>query len=402
MWIEDTKYDDVTYYSIKSLQKEAAIIRSGYKLIKEPKMHNITKCYFCQKDFLYQDTINFYSDTDNEYCYHNDCTYTVYKFEKKQLVVYDLQNIINATNDIDYTYDNIIPRELYKINLIHKYIDYNLDFSQSKLYEIYCSKYNKLESDNFKSVQKLTCNETLVDFTKFTNLTNLKLLKILENSIITPCTNLIQVTLNNINYTVDFTNCSNLEKLSCYNITQDIILKGCTALQNLELNNVNVLINITDCINLQLLRIENMNQINVPKNINSLIHLHITNIIDCLDVSSYINLKTFTNTISTCYTINNNNQVLNYNNLSKLDLFIFSDLRSNIMNDNVKDNLFDFTNNHSLYKINIYSAKYKYNIIFGENPKLEECILDFFSDSSIKLPQNIKLIKNYKNINLIS
>ena len=169
LWIEENnnEYDERTYFSIKTLQKEAKLFRTSYKLHKEPIIYDMTICYLCKQKFLYGDTINFYSDTEYEYCYHQNCTYTVYKFEKKKLVVADLQDIINQTYDIDYSHDSIIPSNILKLNLIQKYKDYNLDFSQSKLQKLIVSDYDKLESNNFKSIKKLECYRTLVDFTKF-------------------------------------------------------------------------------------------------------------------------------------------------------------------------------------------------------------------------------------------
>ena len=275
LWIEENNddYDEGSYYSIRALMNQAKSFRATYKLSKEPTISDMSKCYFCKKVFLYCDTINFYSDAENEYCYHQTCSYTIYKFEQKNLIITELQKIINETWNIDYSHDNIIPPEIIKINLIQKYRDYNLDFSESNLDEICVSDYEKLDSYQFKSVTKLECYRTNVDFSKFINLSKLKLERPLENIILTPCQNLMDVQLKNIDKTIDLTNCINLKKLTLTNISAPIIIKGCNNLKTLELNNVKTLINIEDCLKLELLRLENMININIPN--NSLTNLHI-------------------------------------------------------------------------------------------------------------------------------
>ena len=41
--------------------------------------------------------------------------------------------------NIDYSHDNIVPNNIYKLNLIHNYRNHNLDFSQSNLKELIVS-----------------------------------------------------------------------------------------------------------------------------------------------------------------------------------------------------------------------------------------------------------------------
>lgn len=396
LWIEENEdeYNDGTYYSIKALQKEAKLFRNNYKLEKEPTISDMTICFFCKKEFIYPDTINFYSDTDNEYCYHQKCSYTVYKYEKNKLVVADLQNIINETFDIDYSHDSTIPSNIYKLNLIQKYRDYNLDFSESNIQELIVSDYDKLESENFKSVIKLESYRTLVDFTKFIKLNKLKLERPLINMILTPCQDLMDVQLKNIDKTIDFTDCINLKKLTLTNISASVIVKGCNNLKTLELNNVKTLISVKDCLKLDLLRLENMININIPNNINSLTNLHINNMIDSIDVSSYPNLKNLTTMIS-----HNDNNILNYEKLEHLEVFYFTDVRY-IDNKGMIYN-FDFTKNNKLKTINIYSAINKCNLIL-DNINLIECILEFNSDNPINIPKNVKKLKYKTCLNVIT
>jgi hypothetical protein len=93
LWIEESNddYDGGSCYSIIDLMNQAKLFRTTYKLSKEPTISDMSRCYFCKKLFLYCDTINFYSDAENEYCYHQNCSYIMYKFEKKNLIITDLQ-----------------------------------------------------------------------------------------------------------------------------------------------------------------------------------------------------------------------------------------------------------------------------------------------------------------------
>ena len=401
LWIEEHNNEDDygSYFSIKTLQQEAKLFRTTYKLHKEPIICDMSMCYLCKKKFLYGDTINFYSDTEYEYCYHQNCPYTVYKFEKKKLVVADLQDIINQTRDIDFSNDNIIPANIYKLNLIQKYRDYNLDLSQSKLQELIASDYDRLDLDNFKSIVKLECYRTLVDFSKFTNLTKLKLERPLDHTVLS-CINLIDVVLRNIDFTIDFTDCINLKTLTLINIDSQIIIKNCINLEILELNNVNIMIDVSDCTKLQHLRLENMMNANIMKNISSLTNLHINNVFDTIDVSCYPNIKTLS-----CNVFNNGKGnfgkcVVNYERLEHLEVFLFSDMR--FMDNIMIVYCFDFTNNTKLKNINIYSAINNCNINISNNLNLEECTLEFYSDNPIYIPKNVKKLKFKNGLNTIT
>jgi hypothetical protein len=381
LWIEETEnsYDDSSYYSIKSLQQEARLHRTKYKLNKEPLISDMTKCFFCKETFNYSDTINFYSDTSNEYCYHQDCSRGVYRFEKKNLIVSNLQDIINVTWDIDYSHDNIIPANIYKLNLIQKYKDYSLDFSQSNLEDLEVNDYDKLDSYNFKSIIILKSYRTLVDFTKFINLNKLTLARPLNNTVLSSCKNLTSVILNDINYNIDFTDCINLEEL--------------------ELNNVTTLIDLSDCSKLQSLRVENMMIGNIPKNIPSLTKLNINNIFDSIDVISYPNLKTLTNNVYNNGKGEYGKCVFNYDKLKHLEVFLFSDVRF-IDNIPIVYNL-DFSKNTKLKNLNIYSAINNCNIDISNNINLEDCTLEFYSNNPIIIPKTIKNLKYKKDLNII-
>jgi hypothetical protein len=400
LWIKENENDeDISYYSIRSLQQEAKLHRTNYKLMNEPNISDMTKCFFCKATFNYLDTINFYSDTSNEYCYHQDCSWGVYRFDKKNLIVSDLQDIINMTWDIDYSHDNIIPANIYKLNLIQKYKDYNLDFSQSNLKELSVSDYDMLDSDNFKSIIILKCYRTLVDFTKFINLNNLSLSRPLNNIVLSSCKNLTCVALNDINYNIDFTDCINLNKLTLKNINAQLILKNCINLEECELNNVTTLIDVSDCIKLQLLRIENMMIANIPKNISSLTKLHIYNIYDYIDIIGYPNLKTISNNIYNNGKGEYGKCIVNYDKLEHLEVFVFSDVRF-IHNNPIVYN-FDFSKNTKLKNLNIYSAINNCNININNNINLEDCTLEFYSDNPIIIPKTVKNLKYKKDLNII-
>jgi hypothetical protein len=399
VWFKENKEYENTYCSLNALQNKAYEKRKLYQ-ITEPKIYDMLKCFICKKDFEMDDVIDFYSDMYNEYCQHHEkCSYTVYKFEKKNLVITDLQNIINATCDIDFSHDNIIPPYIKKLNLIQRYRDYNLDFSQSRIVDLCANNYDKLKSYNFMSVNKLECYRTPVDFTKFINLTNLQLSRILENTILSSCINLVDVTLNNIDYDIDLSNCYNLITLKLSTINKNINLKGCSKLETLEMKNVNVLIDVSDCVNLALLRLEDMKLDNVPKNINSLTNLHIINIYDFIDVAYYPNIKVLTNNIYMCNNGNYGKHVLNYDKLQNLELFKFSDVRF-INNVSIEYN-FNFTNNTKLKTVDIYSAINNCNVVFGENLELIECNLEFYSNNQIIVPKNITKSKYKRELKII-
>jgi hypothetical protein len=394
LWVHNM---DKIYYSIKSLQNEAKQMRHTLMINKEPLIHNMKVCYICKKEFIDSDIINFYSDGDNEYCYHlNECS-NIYKFQRNNLIVSNLQNINDSVN-IDYSHDNIVPNNIYKLNLIHNYRNHNLDFSQSNLKELIVSDYDKLESDNFNSITLLECYRTNVDFTKFINLNKLKLNCTLENTIIS-CQKLIDVSLNNINFEIDFTNCINLKILQITNVTKQIILKGCVNLETIELNNVTTLIDVSECTKLKLLKLENMISSNIPQNIYSLTNLHIYNNIDSIDVTSYPNLISLSNNI-----YNGKNHygkcIINYDKLIHLQYFSFSDVRF-IDNVPIVYN-FDFSKNTNLQNLNIYSAINNCNMDISKNLKLEVCTLEFYSDYPIIISKNVKELKYNKSLTLVS
>lgn len=409
LWVKDNNEEDdeIEYYSIKSLSEEIKNTRTELE-IPYPKFNDLTKCFFCHKSFELNDIIDFYSDPNIEYCKHSNCANI---YIKKNLIVEDLQNIINTTWDIDFSYDNIIPSNLKKLNLIYKFTDYNLDFSESNLIELVASDFDKLLSDNFKSIEKLDCYKTLVDFTKFINLTTLTLSKILEPADLTPCINLTNVTLQNINFDINLSGCNKLTVLRLYNITKNINLSGCLQLDSLELKNITTAcIDIIDCINLTSLKLENVkNNCIFPQKIDSLTKLHITDISESVDLINYPNIKTITTIITKTNTEtirNSNKNILNSNyfyNLDKLinlEVFIFNDL-TYLEIISIQYN-FDLIKNNKLKIVNIYSANKECNVIFSNKVYLEECLLDFKSMNKIIIPQNVKKIKYNKYLEIIT
>lgn len=381
MWLRKENNNDTEYLSIKKLQLQAKQERDKLGL-DCPVIHNMEKCFNCDRLFNYNDVFTFYSDEYDEYCKHEKCPINRYSFQVSGLQQGDLQmGIFNG--NIDYEGDTIIPPHIKTIYLSN-YIQQDLDLSKTELNEIDVVNYKTLDLDAFKSVKKLICNNTMIDFTKFINLTKLNLNYINYHVDLSPCKSLIEVTLENISNRITIDGCDKLKTISLVNIDTQVII-NCPNLKRLELCSVQS-IDLSNCDNLIELKI-----INGPCNLTPYV---LPNILSLYihDNTCDIDLQQFPNITSLVHMIfqQPDYRTLNIDKLNNLQVYQFSN-HLNFINKKTYD--FDFSLNNQLEKVSIYSSLCKCNVTFGDNLMLKECNLEFKTDTHINIPKNVSVKK---------
>jgi hypothetical protein len=380
MWLRKESDNDIKYLSINKLQLQAKQERDKLGL-NCPIIHNMEKCFNCNRLFNHNDVFTFYSDEYDEYCKHEKCPVYRYSFQVTGLQQGDLQlGIFNG--NIDYEGATIIPRDIKRMYL-DNYIKQDLDLSKTELNEIDVANYRSLDLDAFKSVKKLICNNTMIDFTKFINLTKLNMTNVKYPVDLSPCKSLIDVTLENISNIITIDGCDKLKTLILINIDTKVIIH-CPNLQRLELHNVQSCIDLSNCDNLSELKI-----INGPCNLTPYVLPNIT-FLYVNNNTCDIDLQQFPNITSLVHIISNkpDYKTLHIDKLNNLKVYQF---HINFMNNKTYD--FDFSLNHKLEKISIYSYSCKCNVIFGDNLKLKECNLEFKTDNPINIPKNVSIKK---------
>lgn len=379
MWLRKGNHDNIEYFSIKKLQIQAGLERKKLGL-KNPLIHNMSKCFNCNRLFNSNDVFTFYSDEYDEYCKHVECPSKKYYFEVKGLELAELQIAINHGN-INYEGDTVIPSSIEKIYLNND-IQQELDLSKTELKEIDVANYTILNLDAFKTVKILKCSNTLIDFTKFTNI--------------------IKLTLTNINYNVDLSPCKSLVRARMEKITNSITIDGCDKLSSLELSNIDSQITL-NCPNLQMLELYcvsskidlskcNISRLEIvegscnlePSILPSINFLYTCNPRCNIDVIQFPNITTLIHKITnvTVY------DIININKLNNLKIYEFTNYLSYIESN---DYNFDFRLNHLLEKVSICAPFCECSVVFGDNLKLKECNLEFRTNCIINIPKNVSV-----------